>query len=263
MSDPSATASWHIAGASVMGTSHQHMMPPRGCDDVCSWQYLPESSLVIAVADGAGSASHAAEGATEAVQSAMDVAKDAVTRAQIPTDHETWNNMLHALLSTAQKRIGALACFPLTPGDYATTLLTVVITPLWLAALQVGDGAIILRYNDERIEAATWPTKGEFVNETTFITSSRAHDDAQIIIMPSTEIRGVALMTDGIELISLDMTNHIASAPFFAPFFALMDAEGTSSEKEATIRSFLQSERVNGRTDDDKTLVLATRRKES
>ena len=50
-------------------------------------------------------------------------------------------------------------------------------------------------------------------------------------------------------------------SPFFAPLFAWLrpHAEGYSRELSDSLAAFLNSEKVNARTDDDKTFILATR----
>lgn len=45
---------WRVAAASVRGTTHEKTGQP--CQDAHCWEQLPESVLVAAVADGAGSA---------------------------------------------------------------------------------------------------------------------------------------------------------------------------------------------------------------
>jgi hypothetical protein len=60
---------WRTIGVSVAGTSHQRAGVP--CQDSCAWQILSDDRLVIAVADGAGSARHAEEGAQLATETAV------------------------------------------------------------------------------------------------------------------------------------------------------------------------------------------------
>ena len=47
--------------------------------------------------------------------------------------------------------------------------------------------------------------------------------------------------------------------PFFAPFYKVLSSVGEGKEDELTaaLVDFLNSDRVNERTDDDKTLALA------
>ena len=72
----------------------------------------------------------------------------------------------------------------------------------------------------------------------------------------------VALMTDGLQRLALHFENRSPHPPFFEPMFDALSgaAPGFASDLEASLVAFLQSEAVNLRTDDDKSLVLATRR---
>ncbi|MGL4552961.1 MAG: PP2C family serine/threonine-protein phosphatase, partial [Gemmataceae bacterium] len=63
---------------------------------------------------------------------------------------------------------------------------------------------------------------------------------------------------DGLQGLALHYATRTAHGPFFAPLFrALRGAD--PEELGDPMRAFLESPRVNGRTDDDKTLILAAR----
>ena len=49
------------------------------------------STLLLSVADGAGSAVHASDGAVSAVQAALDSAQSALVQRLEPRDEATWN----------------------------------------------------------------------------------------------------------------------------------------------------------------------------
>jgi hypothetical protein len=74
--------------------------------------------------------------------------------------------------------------------------------------------------------------------------------------MPSQEISGLAMLSDGIELLALCYKDNTAHEPFFTPMFEFAEKPGST---KAELEEFLESERVCDRTDDDKTLVLAVR----
>ena len=59
-----------VIGASVCGTSHERI--GQVCQDFHAYHLLTDSLLLIAVADGAGSARCAEVGALTAVQSVVD-----------------------------------------------------------------------------------------------------------------------------------------------------------------------------------------------
>ena len=60
-------------------------------------------------------------------------------------------------------------------------------------------------------------------------------------------------------MLALDYAATRAHGPFFSPLFrTIRDGPGEETLR-ASLRDYLNSGRVNARTDDDKTLLLATR----
>lgn len=72
----------------------------------------------------------------------------------------------------------------------------------------------------------------------------------------------VALLSDGLQRLALHYQTRTAHAAFFKPMLAtLRDASEDALESlSARLEDYLSSPAVNERTDDDKTLVLASRR---
>ena len=135
-----------MIGASVAGTSHIERNLP--CQDAHLWRELPNGQLIIAVADGAGSAARSAQGAALGVQQAitsMSTILDVVT----PSTDEMWRALLAQTFSDARRVVEQLAAKENNAlRDYATTLLCVVLTPTNLVVGQVGDGFAVARADD-------------------------------------------------------------------------------------------------------------------
>jgi hypothetical protein len=72
-------------------------------------------------------------------------------------------------------------------------------------------------------------------------------------------ISRLAVMSDGLIRLALKMPAQEPHEPFFAPLFRFVEMITDPAEAEAQLAAFLSSERVNARTDDDKSLVLAAR----
>ena len=72
----------------------------------------------------------------------------------------------------------------------------------------------------------------------------------------------LALFTDGLQRLALHFASQTVHNPFFRPMFAPLRSApaGYLAATSTALGSFLGSPSVNDRTDDDKTLVLATRR---
>jgi ADP-dependent phosphofructokinase/glucokinase len=74
-------------------------------------------------------------------------------------------------------------------------------------------------------------------------------------------ISEVAIFTDGLQHLALTYKDKTVYKKFFKPMFNSMHnlSEFQKERVNASLCSFLDSQSVNSRTDDDKTLVLAVR----
>jgi hypothetical protein len=99
---------------------------------------------------------------------------------------------------------------------------------------------------------------GEYVNMTNFVTDKHAID-VLVVKRLSTRAEKVAVFSDGIQWMALNMASKTAHDPFFTPFFTVLARATTEQEEhlQAELEQFLQSPAVNERTDDDKTLAFA------
>lgn len=240
----SGLRTWRAVAASVAGARHRDR--DTGCEDASAVEVGDDGTLLLVVADGAGSASRAAEGAQRAVGAAMDALRAgmavgaalAVARAALePTVEE----------AAAGVRL----------GDRATTLLVVRASGDRLETAQIGDGAVVVRCGESsgqpRLEVLAADAKGEYLNETTFLTSPGWVGEVRVAEVPLDGVDGVAALTDGLQLVALDLASGEPHAPFFDPFFRFAGGGGGVDRLEA----FLASERVAARTDDDVTLAVA------
>jgi hypothetical protein len=244
---------WRVVGASVRGTSHEKSGQP--CQDAHLWRILPDNVLMLAVADGAGSASLAEIGAKVAVEA---VVANLLAQQTIPlpqTDAE-WQFRLQGVLKAALAAIVQEASVRKTSTrELASTLIVAVATPQMIAATQVGDGAVVLGDSAGNIMALTKPQCGEYLNETTFLISPGALDKPQTHLWRG-QVAQVALFSDGLEMLALKMPEGTAHPPFFAPLFRFASEVGQEREATEELTSFLCSPRIKGRADDDLTLVL-------
>ncbi len=98
---------WRAIGASVAGTSHRRS--DRSCEDFHAYRQLQNGTLLLAVADGAGSASRAAQGADWVVHAAIEAAGNMLAQHSEPTSESQWSMMLNATLHAARATLGVLA----------------------------------------------------------------------------------------------------------------------------------------------------------
>lgn len=231
-----ASAPWRVVGASVAGSGHRAR--GVGCDDACAVAVADDGALLVAVADGAGSAAQAALGARVAVTVAM---------AALAAGADVGDSLL--LARQALEDVAGAAGFEI--GELATTLLVARVAEVMDTA-QVGDGALVVR-RDGGYEVPAPDEKGEYLNETCFLTSDRWRASMRRARVPAAGIDGVAGMTDGLQLLAFDLGTGAPHGPFFEPFLAFTAEGGGRDQLEA----FLGSSRVGERTDDDVTLVVA------
>ena len=229
------SARWRTAAARATGSSHAARDEP--CQDAVATRALIDGRTVIAVADGAGSAPFAAEGSTSAVA----VAVEAI-----------------ALGATIEEAF-ELAAWSLgpRPRERATTLLVAVLDGGTLEAGQVGDGYIVVRRKDGYEVALAGPAR-EYLNETTFLSSTNWRDEFRHGVIDG--IAGVAVLTDGLQLVAFDLASETPFPGFFDPLFAWLAGDPPD---HTALDTFLASPRLAERTDDDLTIALAVTRTES
>ena len=252
---------WRTLAASVVGTSHASAGLP--CADACAARVLRRprkgGSLLVAVAaDGAGSSERAPEGARLACDAVLHRARRwAAGRADLST---FGREAFLPWLDDARARIAAAARAERRESrDFSCTLLVALVGEARAVFFQIGDGAIVYRDRDGAYVPAMWPQSGEYANCTWFVTDDDAAQRVQSVAAEGVD--EVALLTDGLQGLALRFDTREAHGPFFEPMFARLRAEGEGEPESLReeLRAFLGSGPVNQRTDDDKTLVLATR----
>ena len=257
-----ASSPWRIAMASSVGTAHIAAAQP--CQDAHFHLETADADggrvLVLAASDGAGSARHAEVGAMLACETFVHLVAaylgqggrvEAIGR---PLAERWIAGILYRLELQTRQRGGAL-------HDYACTLLAAVVGAGGAAFLQIGDGAMVVS-NGEGWQHVFWPQHGEFANTTTFVTSDGAAQ-AMDFDHRAAPIDEIALFTDGLESLVLHKASRTVHGPFFDSMFASVRksaAAGVDIDLSRALADYLSSPRINDRTDDDKTLILASRK---
>ena len=254
---PMTLPHWRVVAASVRGTSHEKTGQP--CQDAHCWDILSDDVLAVAVADGAGSAALGEVGATIAAQTSIDTLRRQAAMPPWPASDADWRLLLTETLKAAQAAVIAEAQVRAVPTrDLATTLILLIATPVLVAAAQVGDGAAVLGDGCSDIIALTTPQSGEYLNETTFLTSPDALDTAQINVWHGVPAY-VAAFSDGLQMLALQMPEGTPHAPFFAPLFQFVARMSDAAAAQEQLTAFLHSPRLRARVDDDVTLLIAAR----
>jgi hypothetical protein len=246
--------SWLLRHASVIGTSH--MADGSSCQDKHLCRECIDSTgakvLLAVVADGAGSASFGDEGAELlckmmvegfSARLAEGIFVGSFERAEMERLLDVFHDTLDEL---ALKR----NC---SRRDFACTLAGAIVGEKDAVFFQIGDSAIVYLTEDAASYCCPfWPQKGEYENTTVFATGTAAKEHLQFLMVLK-PIRAISLFTDGLLAMALHNASKQAHSPFFEDVFALV------KRNQLNVADFLQSEFVNRRTDDDKTLILAIR----
>jgi hypothetical protein len=255
---------WKYGSSSVAGTLH--LKSSTRCQDASRAEVVLDAGgsevLIAAVSDGAGSAALAQLGSSLACDLFVDDVKYHIEGGSANTISS--DNFVAELVGKFRR---------LAPGwsraestriqDFACTLLAAVVWIDRAVYFQIGDGAIVESRRDEpdRYTVVCWPQQGEYANTTNFLTDTDAVEKV-FREVKSGAIDEIAIFSDGIQRLALDYRARSAHAPFFAPLFAWLRPHGGGYSRELSdsLNVYLNSEKINGRTDDDKTLILATRR---
>jgi len=223
--------------------------------------------IIGAVSDGAGSAQFSDLGAKITVETTLaelanfstfqadweakkqqkfvDLIEDRISR-------ELFTELQKTIVNNLTEKAKEINC---NLQDLACTLVTFIATADWLLTAQIGDGFVVVRTDTGDYQLLSQSQKGEYWNETTFVTSSTALGELQIHWFPHRP-QFIAVATDGLEEVALNLATWTAHAPFFQPFEDFMKTTPNPEAQGADLEDFLNSDRINDRTDDDKTLLL-------
>lgn len=181
-----------------------------------------------------------------------------VHSADLPTAEVVldWIDAVRDLISTVAGRRD------LKPRDFATTLVFAVSNGPQSIFAHIGDGGIVARESESGTWfCPTWPNQGEYASSTYFLTDETPPPVR--ICSLDWPIDAFAVFSDGIERLALNFAEQRPHEPFFGGMIKpveLADGPGKNRRLSDGLAVFLNSERVNERTDDDKTLVLAARK---
>ena len=178
---------WMGVARSAVGRGHlAKKLPCQDASDVRSGSRV----AAIVASDGAGSAKHSHHGAAGAVEVTIQVLQETVPW----TDPEgVRERILGACLAEMDKRADRLGC---PVAELAATLAFVAVTHEEVFAGNLGDG-VVAAFRGDNSEVLIAPERGEFANETVFLTSSRATRSLRIVKKPRESYDGFAVMSDG------------------------------------------------------------------
>jgi hypothetical protein len=251
---------WMWAGARAIGTAHLAQGLP--CQDTFACRVQQGAAdtpiLIAALADGAGACGEV--GAQVATLLVADIVSE-VLMESVARD-EVANALRYAVVETqlALELLAADAARPV--GDYACTLLVAILSANGGIVGQIGDGAVVIDDAERGWRPVHWPDHGEYANSTHFLTEPNALDTLQVAAFERSP-RRVCLLSDGLERLALDFRDRSAHTPFFDAIFRPIEQHtepGHAAHISRELEALLASNKINARTNDDKSLLCAALR---
>ncbi len=242
----------YFFGASVIGPLHAQLAMP--CQDSFAFKIIDKDFAVAAIADGLGSAAKADIGANVAVKSAVKNAERAIKATPKSVDITTLaKDAVTAARRALEEKARTEEC---SLRDLACTLLVAVTLRDMVAAVHIGDGAIVAD-TDNGLRLITGPGESEYTNEVTPLTSQDWERSLKSTsAVPG--VNGIALFTDGCQRAGLKKADNSYTPfeGFFRPLFTYAWQIDDFEQANQDIYDLLASDKLSEHSEDDKTLVL-------
>ena len=256
---------WRVAAASVIGVSHLNQNTV--CQDRLLFRQIKTASdgeiLIAAVADGAGSTTRGQIGAEVACETfTAQVAEFLRAKnASVGSLNADFGRFWIEFFQTEIKKIAAEEKTDLR--EFASTLVAAIVGETAAIFYQVGDGAAVFSGdgNKESYRFGIAPEDAEYVNMTEFLTDETAAESLRFLRVEE-RIEDVILFSDGIFPVAVDYQKNKPHEPFLMPMIAPLRNGGAANDLDKKLEIFLASPKINEKTDDDKTIILASRKKE-
>lgn len=254
---------WRYARASVIGSAHLNQQ--TACQDRFLCRVIETNSdgeiLIAAVADGAGSTTDGQTGAEIACEFFAEqiAAFLASANASVNSLNEDFGKLW---ISYFQAKITAVAREnSKTTRDYASTFIAAIVGATGAVFYQVGDGGAVFSASGkaESYQFAIEPTESEYVNMTDFLTDETAANSLRFVRLEQ-PVEDVILFSDGIFAVAVDYQTNKPHEPFLMPMIAPLRNNIEINGLNEKLEKFLASPKINEKTDDDKTIILASRR---
>jgi hypothetical protein len=187
-------SAYQFNAAAAASQGRRHEADGVECQDAIA-RSAKGRHVAIALCDGAGSARLSASGAVATADATVRhllVHFDRLVAGGLPRASLSITENVQRTLRRIARRQSARF------EDLACTLLFAVTDGTSLLVGQLGDGRVGVR----DAKTGDWhpmltASKGEFLNETTFVTSRRANENLQLALEPASRFSACMLMSDG------------------------------------------------------------------
>ncbi len=250
---------WRTAFASAIGTAHINQNTE--CQDRFACQTVETKSgevLIAAVADGAGSTTDGQIGAEIACSFFIEGVSEFLN-SQDASVNSLNLEFGRFWIGYFQKKIEEIAeKEEKTLRDFASTFIAAIIGENSAAFFQIGDGGAVFSRSGKNYQFAIAPEDSEYINVTDFLTDETAYERLRFVLIEE-KIEDVILFSDGVASVAVDFQTNQPHEPFLMPMIAPLWNGNASNDLNEKLEKFLGSPKINEKTDDDKTIILASR----
>jgi hypothetical protein len=251
---------WAWMSAARRGVSH--VRANTRLQDARATFVCPGNSGAIfvgVVSDGAGSAEFGGEGASLVVRTLTTYLRNWLRQTGgLPgrEDFAYWSDQIRDRLSQIATRKNS------SIREFAATLVCVVCAEDEAVIAHIGDGCVVLKLAGAGDWVApSWPHHGEYASTTSFISDQ---PEVRLVVeRVNARVESLVVFSDGLERLALNFGSMTPHSPFFELVLrplAGIESTGRQSELSRALGDFLDSEQINSRTDDDKSIIVALRK---
>jgi hypothetical protein len=233
--------------------------PAPSCQVFGKVDRIRHDLIVGAIARGSADARLSHIGAKTAVRAALSHLKthSAELDAAVRTDQDdavrgyfdkTLNTVLNSLRGAAFDQVASLE-------DLATSLIVFAVEPKGIAAMQIGDGLLVSRGQEADYQLIFDMDVRRRDDSTLFVTSKDAKGRMRVGIRKG-PVSFLCAATEALGPLSLSNRNGRPHRRFFRPLDQYIQTAPDDGVVHQGIRSFLRSDRINRKLDDDLVLAL-------
>jgi serine/threonine protein phosphatase PrpC len=154
----------YVFGAKIPGRGHQIKRIP--CQDAYYFEFFQSSHVIIAIADGLGSAHRSELGAQCVVESAVNAVTSLMAEGQIDS-----RQLLYAGIVSARNDLFKKAAMEICHvRELACTILLIIVSRDAIAVAHIGDGAIVVK-GSGIVKIISEPENLEYANVVVPLTS--------------------------------------------------------------------------------------------